>query len=115
MSGRRSSASPPDNARRTVEAMAAFGIAETQIARAHGLSRTALQEQYREELATGKAKADARVVESLYRHAVNGNVSAMIWWTKARLGWRESTQIHLSVEDLDRMIEEIEKKLGETG
>ncbi len=83
------SAAADDRARRTVEAMAAFGIPEAQIARAHGLSRAELEQRYAEELATGRAKADARVVEALYKQAIGGNVAAAAFWCKARLGWRE--------------------------
>ena len=80
---------PDRHTRRTVEAMAAFGIDELQIARAHGLSRTVLRRDFRKELATGAAKANAKVVASLFDQAIGGNVSAMIWWTKARMGWHE--------------------------
>ena len=75
--------------RRTIDAMAAFGIDEEQIARARRMSRTTLRRQYRSELATGAARANAKVVASLYDLAIGGNVSAMIWWTKARMGWHE--------------------------
>jgi hypothetical protein len=29
----------------------------------------------------------------LYQQAVGGNVTAQIWWTKARMGWKETVQI----------------------
>ena len=82
--------SAPDlRARRTVEAMAAFGIEEDQIARAHRMSRTALRRQFRQELATGAARANAKVVASLFDAAIGGNVAAQIFWAKSRLGWRD--------------------------
>ena len=88
---------PYRRTRRTVEAMAAFGIEEDQIARAHRMSRTALRRQYRRELATGAARANAKVMASLFDAAIGGNVSAMIWWTKARMGWHEVVRDRKSV------------------
>ena len=82
---------PTDRTRRTVEAMAAFGVPEEQIAAANGLSRAMLRRQLGRELDSGQAKANAKVAECLYRQAINGNVTAQIWWTKARMKWHETT------------------------
>lgn len=43
------------------------------------------------ELGVGKARANAQVVNSLFRMATSGgNVAAAIFWMKAQAGWRET-------------------------
>jgi hypothetical protein len=32
------------------------------------------------------------VAESLYRQAVDGNMTAAIWWTKCRMAWKETVR-----------------------
>jgi hypothetical protein len=44
---------------------------------------------FRRELDVGATKANAKVAESLFKQATNGNVTAQIWWTKCRMGWKE--------------------------
>ena len=84
-------ASVPDlRARRTVSVMAAFGIPKRQIARAHGLTLAELHQDFQDELTNGRTRADAKIVETLYNLAIGGNVTALTWWTKARMGWKET-------------------------
>jgi hypothetical protein len=46
---------------------------------------------FRHELDVGHVIANSAVAQSLYQQAINGNVTAAIWWTKARMGWKETT------------------------
>ena len=55
---------------RQVEAMAAYGIPEADIARVLGIDPKTLRKHYREELDTGSIKANSRIAESLYRKAM---------------------------------------------
>jgi hypothetical protein len=54
-----------------------------------------LERHFRSELDEGAIKANAAVAKSLYQQATGGgdwrkaNVTAGIWWSKCRLGWRE--------------------------
>ena len=81
----------PDPAqRRQVEAMAAYGIPEADIARVLNLDPKTLRKHYREELDLGETKANAQVAGYLFNAAKNGNVTAQIFWLKTRAKWRET-------------------------
>lgn len=84
---------PTDQQRSQVEAMAGYGIPHHDMARIIGITHKTLEKHYRDELDTGSAKATAKVAETLYRQAVNGNTGAAIFWLKARAGWREKQQV----------------------
>src|ERR1044071_7309780 len=87
--GRR--AHKPDPAlRRQVEAMAAYGIPELDIARVVGIDPKTLRKHYRDELDLGEAKANAQIAGYLFNAAKNGNVTAQIFWLKTRAKWRET-------------------------
>jgi len=58
------------------------------------ISEPTLRSAFRKEIDTGKATADAQVARNLHKLACgsgSGAVSAAIWWTKTRMGWKEST------------------------
>lgn len=80
---------PTKEQRDIVESTSGYGIPHDQIARLIGITKPTLEKHFRNELDVGAAKANAKVVESLYEQAVGGNVTAAIWWTKARLKWSE--------------------------
>ena len=66
------------------------------IARVLRLDLDVLRIDFKEELATGRTKANSRVAEALYRTAIAGGregVTAAIFWLKARAGWKE-TNVH---------------------
>ena len=87
--GRR--AHKPDPAlRRQVEAMAAYGIPETDISQVMRVDPKTLRKHYREELDLGESKANAQVAGFLFSAAKNGNVTAQIFWLKTRARWRET-------------------------
>src|ERR1700741_611362 len=70
--GRR--AHKPDPAqRRQVEAMAAYGIPEIDIAAVLGVDPKTLRKHYRDELDLGETKANAQVAGYLFNAAKNGN------------------------------------------
>ena len=80
----------PDPAqRRQVEAMAAYGIPETDISRVLNIDPKTLRKHYRDELDLGETKANAQVAGFLFNAAKNGNVTAQIFWLKTRARWRE--------------------------
>src|SRR5215207_1173106 len=85
---------PTEQSRRTVRAMAGFGIPEEQISKAVGISPHTLRKHYRHDLDVAHVEATAKVAQSLFRMATEGgNVAAAIFWMKARAGWREK-QVH---------------------
>jgi hypothetical protein len=85
----------PDPAlRRQVEALAAYGIPESDISRAVGIDPKTLRKHYRDELDLGTTKANAQVAGFLFNSARNGNVTAQIFWLKTRARWREVPSEH---------------------
>lgn len=84
---------PTDEDRKMVAQMAAVGIMQESIARVIGIDPKTLRKHFREELDTSAAKANAKVGGTLYNKAINGDTSAAIWWSKARMGWKERTQL----------------------
>jgi hypothetical protein len=84
---------PTEQARKTVEAMAGFGVPQYDIARIIGVSPETLRLHYGTELDTGGIKANAAVAKNLFRIAQGTGreaVVACIFWLKARAGWREA-------------------------
>lgn len=96
---------PSDIERRSVEAMAAVGTPQAEIAKVLEMSEKTLREHYRRELDTAAIKANARVGQSLYAMAVGDiargiepNFQAAKWWSQARMGWK--AQIEITSADL---------------
>jgi hypothetical protein len=88
---------PDPRTRRQVEAMAAYGVPEVDVARVVGIDAKTLRKHYRDELDTGQVKATARVAEFLFHKATTEGpqcVTAAIFWLKTRGGWRETPQDH---------------------
>jgi hypothetical protein len=85
---------PEPVSRRQVEAMAAYGVPEADIARVLGIDPKTLRKHYRDELDTGSIKANSRMAENLYRKAMGDGpqaVTATIFWLKTRAQWKEIT------------------------
>jgi hypothetical protein len=74
---------------RQAEAMAGYGIPETDIAQVLKVDPKTLRKHYQEELESGHIKANAQVAGFLFASAKNGNVAAQIFWLKARARWKE--------------------------
>ena len=84
---------PETAGRRQVEAMAAYGVPEIDIARVIGIDPKTLRKHYRDELDTGSIKANSRIAESLYKKAMGDgpqSVTACIFWLKTRAQWKET-------------------------
>ena len=85
---------PDDMLRRQVEAMAGYGVPEAEIAGMVGVDPKTLRKHYRNELAFGHTKANAKVAENLFRKATGEgreSVIAAIFWLKARGRWEETS------------------------
>ena len=91
---------PEPAGRRQVEAMAAYGIPEADIARVMEIDPKTLRRHYRTELDTGHIKANSRMAENLYRKAMGDGpqaVTATIFWLKTRAKWKETTINEVSI------------------
>lgn len=87
---------PTPEERRQVEAMAGYGVPHEQIAMLigeEGIDADTLKKHFRKELAQGKAKANAKVGQTLFQKATAGDTTAAIWWSKTQMGWKD-TQAH---------------------
>lgn len=82
---------PTPKERVLVKSMAGYGVPFEQIASMvrDGIHIDTLRAHFSNELTTGKALANAKIGEGLYKKALSGDTTAMIWWTKAQMGWRE--------------------------
>lgn len=81
---------PSKKDRNDVEFMIAAGIKEGDIARILGISTETMTKYFEYELATGLAKKNKVMADSLYQTGKKGNVTAQIFWLKTRARWRES-------------------------
>jgi hypothetical protein len=87
--------------RNQVEAMAGYGIPETEIAMVLEIEPDKLRELYGKVIDGARTKANAKVAESLFRKATGEgreSVVAAIFWLKTRAGWKEASIYELSGE-----------------
>lgn len=83
---------PDARTARQVEAMAGYGVPLANIAKVVGISENTMRKYYLDEIELGATKANAKVSESLFRKATGDgpqSVTAAIFWSKVRCGWRE--------------------------
>ena len=91
---------PKPEQRKQVEAMAAYGVPGTEIARVIDIGYTTLKKYFRDELDLGHVKANASVAETCFKMATSGKVpAATFFWLKTRARWRERHEIELSGPD----------------
>src|SRR5579864_1152948 len=95
---------PTEDQRRTVHALSGYGVPQEGIAIHIGIDAKTLRKHFRDELDRGSVEATAKVAQTLFHLAtVEKNVAAVIFWMKARAGWREKSQVELSGPDGDPM------------
>ncbi len=106
---------PTQEQRRTVRAMAGFGVPHEDIGTLLEIDAKTLRKHFRRELDRGSIEATAKVAQTLFAMATSGqNVAAAIFWMKARAGWREKHELvvstrpaaELSDEDLVEIIQQ---------
>ena len=84
---------PTAETRAQVETYSGVGVPHDQIAILIGIAPKTLRKHYRESLDIGEAKATSNVAKTLYKQATSGNTAALIFWMKARAGWREKVDV----------------------
>ena len=108
---------PSEDQRRTVKAMAGFGVPQDDIATYLEVDPKTLRKHFRRELDGGTLEANAKVAQSLFNMATSGkNVAAAIFWMKASGGWREKHEVQVSMtDDVSQMTDaELEEAIRET-
>lgn len=94
---------PTDEQRRHVELLAGLGVPLEQIAAlTEGVSYETLLRCFRTEIQRGRARANSKVAQTLYRKATEGDVTAMIWWTKTQMKWSETMRHELTTQQTQR-------------
>jgi hypothetical protein len=129
---------PTDQDRQLVRVMVSGGIEAWAICEclSRKISKGTLRKHFRREIATGAGEANAAVIASLHKMAVgqrarpaqivNGvqyhaqseirpEVRAAQWWTQARMGWRETTEIANPPGEKLRVVVEFVGDAADTG
>lgn len=81
-----------------VEVLAGQGLTAEQIANCLGIGRTTLydkindNEDFSNAIKEGQGKAAGFVTGKLFDHIRNGNLAAIFFYCKTRLGWKETTR-----------------------
>jgi hypothetical protein len=94
---------PTDKQRGQVEAMIRYGIPETEIAQALGISKTTLLKHFRNEINASATKANTQVGEFIVATIVGlpipgrrpvtderARATLAMFWAKTRMGWKET-------------------------
>ena len=83
---------PTDDERKLVEQMTACGIPQESqcLVIRDGIDDKTLRKHFRRELDTAATKANTKVAGTLFNKAMGGDTTAMIWWSKTRMGWKET-------------------------
>lgn len=88
---------PTEAQRRKVQAMAAVGVPQEQIAMAILCDPKTLRKYFKSELERSAAEATAQVGGRLFKLAMDGDTAACIFWMKARAGWSEKVDVRHTV------------------
>lgn len=88
---------PSSQTRKVVKMMAAIGVPKEDMAAHLSILVTTLDEHYAEEIRLGSVSANTAVAGNLFKMAtgspdIKTTVIAAIWWSKARMGWKETTR-----------------------
>ena len=81
-----------------VEQMAAFGIPVESMTlfvkdkTGKSISEKTLRKHFAKELDQGEMKANIKVAQTLFKKAISGDTTSMIFWLKTRARWKESPQ-----------------------
>lgn len=90
-----------DAERKQVEALAGVGLPHDQIGALlrDGVCVDVVRDNFAHELKAGKAKASAKIGQTLFNRAIGGETAALIWWTKSQMGWKEKRELDISNPD----------------
>ena len=73
---------------KTVRALSQYGVPQEDIAATIGCCVETMLKLYGQEHKEGRAVANAKIGKRLFEKAMEGDVSALIFWAKARMRWR---------------------------
>ena len=88
---------PTEENRKTVSAMASYGIPQERICQVIGCSLPTLHKYFRHDLDVAATKATAMVAQTCYQMATSGrHPAATFFWLKTRGRWRETDRPELA-------------------
>ena len=90
---------PTPETQRLVESSSGLGLPHESIAVLVGIDDKTLRKYYRNELDSGKAKANGQIAKTLFAKATGGDTTALIWWTKTQLRWAETVKQEITGKD----------------
>lgn len=96
--GRKPVKRDPDIAQK-VFAMRQYGLTIEQVSDLVSLSTNTLYKLYGGELENGVAAANLVVGKKLFERCQAGDVTALIFWAKTRMGWQEKQKVDVSNSD----------------
>ena len=82
-----------------VQSLAQYGIPHTQIAAHIGVSKNTLLALYSKEIEEGAVTTNNKIAKRLFEKAMDGDTTALIFWCKTRMGWRETQKVDLTSSD----------------
>ena len=94
-----------DDQVRQIEALAGYGLTQEQIASVLGISPATLSRRKTENLKVlkaikdGESKAAGLIGKALFEAAKGGNMTALIWWEKTRMGRYEKQGLEVTGAD----------------
>ena len=84
---------------KTVRALSQYGVPQENIAATIGCCVETMLKLYGQEHKEGRAVANAKIGKRLFEKAMEGDVSALIFWAKTQMKWRETSKIDLTSSD----------------
>lgn len=83
----------------SVQAMSQFGVPMKDIAAFIGISEPTLLKLYSREIERGRTVANHEIGKRLYEKAMDGDTTALIFWAKTRMGWKEKHTVDITNSD----------------
>lgn len=101
----RSTFKPTEEQRDLVMQLAAFGLRHSDItlfvkgANGKPISEPTLLKNFAAELSTGKVKANVKIAQTLYKKAIGGDTTSIIFWLKSQAGWKDTQRVEITGKD----------------
>ena len=89
---------PTAESRKLVSELSALGIKNEDVCAMIDTSIPTLLKHYEKEIKEGRIKANAKIAQTLYKKAIEGDTACLIFWAKTRLGWREDPSFGLQFQ-----------------
>ncbi|MDQ1326689.1 MAG: hypothetical protein QG564_1820 [Campylobacterota bacterium] len=90
---------PTEEQRKQVETLSGFGIPIEQLCAYININDDTLRKYFSDELVKGKAKANAKIAQTLFNKATGGDTTALIFWAKTQMRWKETDKLEITGKD----------------